>query len=175
MSLKTTIIPQHLLSPILCTTHSCVEVSLCLLLDSLEDLRYLVDLVIWAGLRWQTRLSLRKQPWLRHEDMHVNHAAKEPWQRYEDWSWKHFDLPRTENVGLHRIQVGMNPQEVGQGNYSAMVDLIAAGLWSNSHHLHGSDTSVYWNVCTSSRCVSVWVLKTRKIQNKWLRRRKNRK
>ena len=34
----------------------------------------------------------------------------------------------------------MNPQEMGQGNYSAMVDLIEAGLWSNDNHLHGGDS-----------------------------------
>lgn len=30
----------------------------------------------WAGWRWQTRLSLWKQPWQRHKDTCVNHTAK---------------------------------------------------------------------------------------------------
>ncbi len=141
----------------------------------------------WAGWRWQTRLSLWKQPWQRHKDTSVNHTAKKPWQQNWDWSRKHFDLAGMENVRLQRIQASMNPQEMGQGNYSAMVDLIEAGLWSNDNHLHGRD-SVCESACVracvcmlpcscatskcAGCCVCVWKMKR---LNKWVSGQKGKK
>lgn len=65
----------------------------------------------------------------RCKDACVNHTAKKPWQQnIRTDPGNIFDRAGMENVRLQRIQASMNPQEVGQGNYSAMVDFIEAGL-----------------------------------------------
>lgn len=104
---------------------------------------------------WQTRLSLWQQPWQEHKDTHVCHTAKKPWQQYLDWSRKHFDPAAMENVRLQRKQASMNPQEMGQRNYSAMVDLIEAGLWSNDNQLHGGDSVCDCACVCVQACTSV--------------------
>lgn len=65
-----------------------------------------------------------------------------------------------ENVRLQRKQASMNSQEMGQGNYSAMVDLIEASLWSNDNHLHGGDSMRVCALacaCTTIKCADNYV------------------